>query len=93
MNFSPQFGLQMIAFESGVMQNVETAFVAQSKVDGRSGCQRFDNIDAVFADGVMQRSIAIRILHLIQKSINQSSEEKFGIFFSYLDVDVAAEFQ
>lgn len=92
MNFPPQFGLQMIAFESGVMQNVETAFVSQSKVDGRCGCQRFDNIDAVFADGVVQRSIAIRILHLNHK--NQSIIQSINpIFFSYLNVDVAAEFQ
>lgn len=59
--------LQIIAFESCMMKNVETSLVSQSEVNGWCRSQSFDNVSIFLAYGIVQSSISVRILEQVQK--------------------------
>ena len=54
----------VVAFECGMVQDVESALVPQCEIHRRSRRQCFDDLGVLLADCVVQRRVAVRILNV-----------------------------
>lgn len=53
---------QLVSFQSGVVQQVEASVVLLREVDAGNHHQHLDDGAEVFSDGVVKRSVSVRVL-------------------------------
>jgi len=56
------YDLQMVAFECGIVEHIETFFVLQGQVSVWVGTDHCHYFTVFLADGVMHRSVAVAVL-------------------------------
>lgn len=82
--------LLSVPFERGVMQNVESSFVAQCKVDSVASAQSVYYVERILANGVVESRIAVRILKIYVATVIQQHANASGMLLINGDVESAA---
>lgn len=71
--------LLSVPFERSVMKNIETPFVAQSKVYSVAVAESIDYVEGVFSYGVVQCRVAVRVLEIYVTTVPKKNSHATGV--------------